>query len=46
VTAPNPAAGKPVAANALTNIPKLVTAYFASKPDAADPAHQGIAARR
>jgi len=40
VTAPNPAAGKPVAANALTNIPKLVTAYFASKPDPADPAQR------
>ena len=33
MTAPNPAAGKPVAASALANIPKLVTAYFASKPD-------------
>jgi len=33
VTAPNPAAGKLVAASALANIPKLVTAYFASKPD-------------
>jgi phosphoglucomutase len=40
VTAPNPAAGKPVAANALTNIPKLVTASFASKPDPADPAQR------
>jgi len=40
VNAPNPAAGKPVAANALTNIPKLVTAYFASKPDPADPAQR------
>jgi phosphoglucomutase len=40
VNAPNPAAGKPVAANALTNIPKLVTAYFALKPDPADPAQR------
>ena len=40
MNAPNPAAGKPVAANALTNIPKLVTAYFASKPDPADPAQR------
>jgi phosphoglucomutase len=40
VNAPNPAAGKPVAANALTNIPKLVTAYFVSKPDPADPAQR------
>src|SRR6201996_2905331 len=37
MTAPNPAAGKPVAASSLANIPKLVTAYFAGKPDAADP---------
>ncbi len=40
MNAPNPAAGKPVAANALTNIPKLVTAYFVSKPDPADPAQR------
>jgi phosphoglucomutase len=40
VSAPDPAAGKPVAANALANIPKLVTAYFASKPDPADPAQR------
>jgi len=40
VSVPNPAAGKPVAANALANIPKLVTAYFASKPDPADPAQR------
>ena len=40
MTAPNPAAGKLVAANALTNIPKLVTAYFAFKPDPADPAQR------
>jgi phosphoglucomutase len=37
VTAPNPAAGKPVDSAALVNIPQLVTAYFASKPDPADP---------
>jgi len=40
VSAPNPAAGKPVAASALANIPKLVTAYFAAKPDPADPAQR------
>ena len=37
---PHPAAGKPIAANALANIPRLVTAYFAVKPDAADPAQR------
>ena len=37
MTALNPAAGKLVAASALANIPKLVTAYFVSKPDPADP---------
>jgi phosphoglucomutase len=36
----NPAAGKPVAADALANIPRLVTAYFASKPDPANPAQR------
>ncbi len=40
MSVPNPAAGKPVAANRLTNIPKLVTAYFAAKPDPADPAQR------
>jgi len=40
VTTPNPAAGKPIPPNALANIPKLVTAYFASKPDPADPAQR------
>ena len=40
MSATNPAAGKPVAANALANIPKLVTAYFAAKPDPADPAQR------
>jgi phosphoglucomutase len=38
--APNPAAGKPVASSALANIPRLVTAYFAGKPDPADPAQR------
>jgi phosphoglucomutase len=33
----NPAAGKPVAPSALANIPRLVTAYFALKPDTAEP---------
>ena len=40
MSAPDPAAGKPVAASALANIPKLVTAYFAAKPDPADPAQR------
>jgi phosphoglucomutase len=37
VTAQNPAAGKPVDPASLVNVPRLVTAYFAGKPDAADP---------
>jgi phosphoglucomutase len=37
VTAPNPAAGKPIDPAALANVPRLVTAYFAGKPDPADP---------
>jgi phosphoglucomutase len=36
VTAQNPAAGKPVDPASLANIPRLVTAYFASKPDPGD----------
>ena len=40
MNAPNPAAGKPLAADALANIPKLVTAYFAAKPDPADSAQR------
>src|ERR1700743_2440046 len=40
MAAQNPAAGKPVAADALANIPRLVTAYFASKPDPANPAQR------
>ncbi len=40
MTDPNPAAGKPVDAAALVNVPRLVTAYFASKPDPADPAQR------
>ncbi len=40
MTAQNPAAGRPIAASALANIPKLVTAYFASKPDPQDPAQR------
>jgi phosphoglucomutase len=40
VTAPHPAAGKPVDQALLQNIPRLVTAYFASKPDPADPAQR------
>ena len=40
VTAPNPAAGKPVDTASLVNVPRLVTAYFANKPDPADPAQR------
>jgi len=40
VTAPNPAAGKPVPPGALANIPQLVTAYFVGMPDPADPAQR------
>jgi phosphoglucomutase len=40
VTATNPAAGKPVDSADLVNVPRLVTAYFASKPDPADPAQR------
>ncbi|TYL82222.1 phosphoglucomutase (alpha-D-glucose-1,6-bisphosphate-dependent) [Bradyrhizobium cytisi] len=36
----DPAAGKVVSPDALANIPRLVTAYFAGKPDAADPAQR------
>src|SRR6201986_979087 len=38
VTTPKP--GQPVPASALANIPRLVTAYFASKPDPDDPAQR------
>ncbi|WOH51888.1 phosphoglucomutase (alpha-D-glucose-1,6-bisphosphate-dependent) [Bradyrhizobium sp. sBnM-33] len=37
MTAPNPAAGKPVDSVSLVNVPQLITAYFASKPDPSDP---------
>jgi hypothetical protein len=37
VTAPNPAAGKPVDPASLVNVPRLVTAYFVNKPDPAEP---------
>jgi phosphoglucomutase len=33
----NPAAGKPVAPAALSNIPRLITAYFALKPSPSEP---------
>ena len=36
MTAQNSAAGKPVDPASLANIPRLVTAYFASKPDPGD----------
>ena len=37
MAAPSPAAGKLVAAESLVNIPRLVTAYFSLRPDAAEP---------
>jgi phosphoglucomutase len=37
VTDKNPAAGKPVDPSSLVNVPRLITAYFASKPDPSDP---------
>jgi phosphoglucomutase len=40
VAVSNPAAGKPVSPESLANIPRLITAYFASKPDVADPAQR------
>jgi phosphoglucomutase len=40
VTAPHPAAGKPVDSASLVNVPQLVSAYFASKPDPSDPAQR------
>ena len=36
----HPAAGKLASPNTLANIPRLVTAYFANRPDAADPAQR------
>ena len=36
----DPSAGKPVAAESLANIPRLVTAYFAAKPDPANAAER------
>jgi phosphoglucomutase len=36
----HPEAGKQVSPDALANVPRLVTAYFASKPDAGDPAQR------
>ena len=40
MTASNPAAGKPVDSADLVNVPRLVTAYFAAKPDPADPSQR------
>jgi phosphoglucomutase len=40
VTVQHPGAGKPVDPAALANVPRLVTAYFVSKPDPADPAQR------
>jgi phosphoglucomutase len=35
-----PTAGQPAAPESLANIPRLITAYFVSRPDAADPAQR------
>src|SRR5215467_4907060 len=40
MTVQNPAAGKSVDVHSLTNVPRLVTAYFASRPDPGDPAQR------
>ena len=40
MTAQNPGAGKPVDQASLANVPRLVTAYFVSKPDPADSAQR------
>ena len=40
MTAQNPRAGKPVDQASLANVPRLVTAYFVSKPDPADSAQR------
>jgi phosphoglucomutase len=40
VASSNPAAGKPVSPHSLANVPRLITSYFASKPDGADPAQR------
>jgi phosphoglucomutase len=37
VAVSNPAAGKQVSPESLANIPRLITAYFTSKPDPTDP---------
>ncbi len=51
----NPLAGEPARSIAPTNIPRLITAYYAERPDASDPAelvsfgisgHRGSALRR
>ena len=36
----HPLAGRPAPASILVNVPKLVTAYYALRPDPADPAHR------
>ncbi|NOJ47072.1 phosphoglucomutase (alpha-D-glucose-1,6-bisphosphate-dependent) [Bradyrhizobium archetypum] len=40
MTAPNPAAGKPVDPSTLVNVPRLVTAYFSGQPDPVDPSQR------
>jgi phosphoglucomutase len=40
VAVSNPAAGKPIAPESLANIPRLITAYFASRPDPVDSAQR------
>ena len=41
----SPLAGRVVDAAALVNVPRLVTAYFAGKPDPAAPAGAAVASR-
>ena len=36
----HPLAGKPAPKSLLVNVPRLVTAYFAERPDVADPAQR------
>lgn len=39
-TSTNPLAGKPAPVSLLTNIPRLITAYYSQQPDAATPAQR------
>jgi phosphoglucomutase len=39
-TSPHPLAGKPAPRDTLVNVPRLVTAYYAHRPDPSDPAQR------